>query len=178
MVSCNFLALVSVTKHRCSALLTNGGNAYHDQKATKNPNHEKKNTLPYMLIGFRKGIARALRVMGLTSGAPKAILKLTAIVKIVLLVTPPRGYVTSGEFLRVSSKYKDAWSMESIYRAKTSQDTYSNGGVLAWDYRLSNCKVDMTFSCFSGGQGIDQIETTLSLKQYIRGRSLSEMDCK
>jgi hypothetical protein len=26
--------------------LTSGGNAYHDRKATMNPNHEKKKTLP------------------------------------------------------------------------------------------------------------------------------------
>ena len=48
-----------------------GGKAYHDQKATKKPNHEKKNTRPYMLTGLNMGIDRALWLIGLTSGALK-----------------------------------------------------------------------------------------------------------
>jgi hypothetical protein len=43
--------------------------AYHDQKATKNPNQLKKNTRPYMLTTLKNGIDRALWLMGLTSGA-------------------------------------------------------------------------------------------------------------
>ena len=42
--------------------------AYHDQNATKKPNHAKKKTRPYMLKGFRPGIERALRLTGLTTG--------------------------------------------------------------------------------------------------------------
>ncbi len=49
--------------------LTRGGKAYQAQKAIMKPNHEKKKTLPYMLIGFRAGIDRAFLLMGLTSGA-------------------------------------------------------------------------------------------------------------
>ena len=33
------------------------------------PNQEKKNTRPYMLIGLKKGIERAFRLIGFTSGA-------------------------------------------------------------------------------------------------------------
>jgi hypothetical protein len=51
-------------------LLTNGGNVYHAQKAIMNPNHEKKNTRPYMFMGFRAGTDLAFRFTGLTSGAP------------------------------------------------------------------------------------------------------------
>ena len=42
---------------------------YHDQKAIMKPNHEKKNTRPYTLIGFKPGMDRALRLTGLTTGA-------------------------------------------------------------------------------------------------------------
>lgn len=41
---------------------------HHDQKAIKNPNHEKKKTRPYLLTGFRAGIERAFWLMGLISG--------------------------------------------------------------------------------------------------------------
>ena len=39
------------------------------QKATKKPNHAKKNTRPYTLTGFKPGIERAFLFMGLTIGA-------------------------------------------------------------------------------------------------------------
>lgn len=45
-------------------LLTNGGNAYHERKATMKPTHEKKNTRPYWSNGFRIGIDLAFRVPG------------------------------------------------------------------------------------------------------------------
>ena len=45
-----------------------GGKAYQDQNASKKPNHEKKNTRPYWLTGFKTGIDRAFLVIGLTSG--------------------------------------------------------------------------------------------------------------
>lgn len=45
------------------------GRTYHDQKATKKPNHAKLNTRPYMLMGLKTGIERALRLTGLMSGA-------------------------------------------------------------------------------------------------------------
>lgn len=48
---------------------TRGGNVYQAQKATINPNQEKKNTRPYMLMGLKKGIERAFRLIGFTSGA-------------------------------------------------------------------------------------------------------------
>jgi len=35
----------------------------------KKPNHEKKKTLPYMLMGLRSGMERAFLLMGFTSGA-------------------------------------------------------------------------------------------------------------
>ncbi len=49
--------------------LTRGGKVYQAQKAIMNPNHEKKNTRPYMLMGLKKGIDRAFRLIGFTSGA-------------------------------------------------------------------------------------------------------------
>lgn len=39
------------------------------QNATKNPNQEKKNTRPYILMGLNPGIERAFRLTGLTTGA-------------------------------------------------------------------------------------------------------------
>lgn len=41
---------------------------YHDQKAMKNPSHEKRNTRPCTQSGFRTGIERALLLRGLISG--------------------------------------------------------------------------------------------------------------
>jgi hypothetical protein len=46
-----------------------GGKAYHDQKAIMKPNQEKKNTLPYMLKGFRAGMDLAFLLTGFTIGA-------------------------------------------------------------------------------------------------------------
>jgi len=40
-----------------------------ERNATKNPDHEKKKVRPYLLIGLRTGIERALWLMRLTSGA-------------------------------------------------------------------------------------------------------------
>jgi hypothetical protein len=65
------------------AILTN---AYHDQKATKKPNHEKKKTRPYMLRTLKKGTDRALWLIGLTSGALKSTLGLN-----ILAVGPSKG---------------------------------------------------------------------------------------
>ena len=48
---------------------TRGGKVYQAQKATMKPNQEKKNTRPYMLIGLKKGMERAFRLIGFTSGA-------------------------------------------------------------------------------------------------------------
>ena len=48
---------------------TRGGKVYQAQKATINPNQEKKNTRPYRLMGLKKGIERAFRLIGFTSGA-------------------------------------------------------------------------------------------------------------
>ena len=49
-------------------ILTRGGNAYHERKATMNPIHEKKKTRPYWSKGLRMGIDLAFRLLGLTSG--------------------------------------------------------------------------------------------------------------
>lgn len=46
-----------------------GGKAYHDQKAIMKPNHEKKNTLPYLLNGLSIGMDLAFLLTGFTSGA-------------------------------------------------------------------------------------------------------------
>jgi len=46
-----------------------GGKAYHDQNAIMKPNHEKKNTRPYMLNGLRAGILLAFLLTGFTRGA-------------------------------------------------------------------------------------------------------------
>jgi hypothetical protein len=43
--------------------------SYQLQKAMKNPNHEKKNTLPYWLMGFSIGMDLAFLLMGLMTGA-------------------------------------------------------------------------------------------------------------
>lgn len=48
--------------------LTSGGKEYHERNATKNPSHEKKNTLPYLSNGFNMGIDLAFWLMGLISG--------------------------------------------------------------------------------------------------------------
>ena len=45
--------------------------AYQERKAIKNPNHEKKKTLPYLLNGFKAGMDFAFLLIGLTSGALK-----------------------------------------------------------------------------------------------------------
>lgn len=42
---------------------------YQAQKAIMKPNHEKKNTRPYMLRMLSAGIARAFLLIGLISGA-------------------------------------------------------------------------------------------------------------
>jgi len=49
--------------------LRSGGKAYHDQNAIMKPNHEKKNTLPYMLIGLSAGMDSAFKLTGLNFGA-------------------------------------------------------------------------------------------------------------
>ena len=55
--------------------------SHHDQKAMKKPNHEKKNTRPYMLMTFRMGTERALWLIGLTSGAFHSSATLTMLLK-------------------------------------------------------------------------------------------------
>lgn len=52
-------------------LLTSGGNAYHDRKATMNPSQEKKNTRPYLSNWLRAGIDLALWFAGFVSGETK-----------------------------------------------------------------------------------------------------------
>jgi tRNA1(Val) A37 N6-methylase TrmN6 len=47
------------------------GMPYHDQNAMKKPNHEKKNTRPYLFMGLRTGIDLAhslLTEKGMMSG--------------------------------------------------------------------------------------------------------------
>lgn len=58
--------------------------AYQDQNASRKPNQEKKNTLPYWSTGFRKGTDLAFLVMGLISGAchSEAILKPILCIKV------------------------------------------------------------------------------------------------
>lgn len=51
---------------------SSGGKAYQLQNAIKKPNQEKNQTRPYILIGLRPGIDRALWLIGLTSGALKS----------------------------------------------------------------------------------------------------------
>lgn len=46
--------------------------SYHDQNAMKKLNQEKKKTLPYTLMGLKNGKVRALRLIGLMSGAVKS----------------------------------------------------------------------------------------------------------
>lgn len=55
--------------------LTRGGNEYHERNATKNPSHEKKNTLPYLSNGFNIGIDFAFWLVGLISGDATSDLK-------------------------------------------------------------------------------------------------------
>jgi len=42
---------------------------YHERKAIRKPNQEKKNVRPYLLMGFKTGIERAFLLMGLIFGA-------------------------------------------------------------------------------------------------------------
>jgi hypothetical protein len=58
-----------------------GVHLHHDQNAMKNPNQEKKNTRPYMLMTFRMGTERALWLIGLTSGASHSSETLTMLTK-------------------------------------------------------------------------------------------------
>lgn len=57
----------------CSSVLSSHSDtrriAYHDQNAMKKPHQEKKNTLPYWLMGFSTGIDLAFLLMGLMVGA-------------------------------------------------------------------------------------------------------------
>jgi hypothetical protein len=46
--------------------------AYQDQNAMKKPNQEKKNTLPYWLMGFSTGMDLAFLLMGLMVGADQS----------------------------------------------------------------------------------------------------------
>jgi len=64
-------AISSVDRLRSRLIVMDmsGGKAYHDQKAMKKPNHEKKNTLPYGSTGLKTGIDRAFLLIGLTRGA-------------------------------------------------------------------------------------------------------------
>lgn len=56
--------------------LTSGGKEYHERNATKNPSHEKKNTLPYLSNGFKIGIDLAFWLTGLISGEAISSLKI------------------------------------------------------------------------------------------------------
>ena len=49
--------------------LRSGEKAYHDQNEIMKPNHEKKKTLPYVLIRLNAGIDSAFKLTGLTFGA-------------------------------------------------------------------------------------------------------------
>lgn len=64
-------AICSVVRLRLARIvrLSSGVKAYHDQNAMKKPNQEKKNTLPYLLTGFKTGILRAFWLIGLIVGA-------------------------------------------------------------------------------------------------------------
>jgi hypothetical protein len=42
---------------------------YHDRKAIRKPNQEKKKVRPYLLMGLRMGMDRAFLLIGLVSGA-------------------------------------------------------------------------------------------------------------
>lgn len=59
---------------------------YQDQKASKNPNHEKKKTRPYLLIGFSTGIDLALWLAGLISGSLQSSETLKAMATTLLFV--------------------------------------------------------------------------------------------
>src|SRR5579871_769248 len=65
------LAISACLRWRSAAIISlrSGGKAYHDQNAIMKPNHEKKNTLPYMLKGLSAGIDSAFKLIGLTFGA-------------------------------------------------------------------------------------------------------------
>lgn len=56
---------------------------YHDRKATRKPDQEKKNVRPYLLIGLNTGMDRAFPFKGLTSGATQRWEILKGILKLV-----------------------------------------------------------------------------------------------
>ena len=51
--------------------------SYQLQKAMKKPNHEKKNTRPYLLIGFSTGMLLAFWLIGLIAGALHKLVSVT-----------------------------------------------------------------------------------------------------
>jgi len=61
--------LVSLNRSEDGVHMHAGDVAYQDQKASMNANQANVNTRPYILIGFKPGIERAFRLIGLTSGA-------------------------------------------------------------------------------------------------------------
>lgn len=61
--------LVSLNRPEDGVHMHAGDVAYQDQKASMNANQANVNTRPYILIGFKPGIERAFRLIGLTSGA-------------------------------------------------------------------------------------------------------------
>lgn len=66
------LLAISVAVRCKSALIewdNKGGKANHDKKDTKNPNHDKWKTLPYLDFKLKIGMVIALLVRGLTSGS-------------------------------------------------------------------------------------------------------------
>ena len=65
------LAISDCLRWRSEAIMSlrSGGKAYHDKNAIRKPNHEKKNTLPYMLNGLSTGMDSAFMLIGLTFGA-------------------------------------------------------------------------------------------------------------
>lgn len=65
---CISLSLHGISTNRAGPR-TSGGNAYHERNAIINPNVEKKKVRPYMLIGFKTGIDRALWLAGFIAGA-------------------------------------------------------------------------------------------------------------
>lgn len=52
---------------------TKGGNAYQDRNAIMNPKVEKMNMRPCLSTGLRRGMVRALEVMGCRAGAVQSV---------------------------------------------------------------------------------------------------------
>lgn len=63
-----------------------------DQNAIMNPNHEKKNTRPYMLKGLRPGMLLAFLLTGFNKGAFHNVVMLNILLNVVICLSSRRKF--------------------------------------------------------------------------------------